>query len=165
MSLAPRDIKHIVDALNESDWDTANIVVGDVSIAVSRGGVPPLAAAPAAVPVAAVASPAPEAAAPQPQRAVAPAAPAAPAQAEVAGGVVIESPSVGVFWTTPEPGAAPFVEVGSTVQPGDTLCIVEIMKLMNNVTAEIAGTVAAVHLENAAAVEFGTPLFTIIPEV
>lgn len=77
---------------------------------------------------------------------------------------MVTAPSVGIFWRAPEPGAKPFVEVGSKVAVGDTVGIVEVMKLMGNVTAEVAGTVTAVHVENAQGVEFGTPLVTIRPE-
>lgn len=74
------------------------------------------------------------------------------------------APSVGVFWRAPEPGAAPFVEVGSRVAAGDTIGIVEVMKLMSNVAAEVAGVVTAIHVDNAQGVQFGTPLVTIRPE-
>jgi biotin carboxyl carrier protein len=74
---------------------------------------------------------------------------------------VITAPSVGVFWRAPEPGAPAFVEVGSRVEVGDTLGIVEVMKLMSNVAADVAGEVVAIHAENASTVQFGTPLVTI----
>jgi acetyl-CoA carboxylase biotin carboxyl carrier protein len=166
MSLSSSDIRVIVDALQESDWDQATVVVGDVRIAVSRRGLPlPGESTPAATPprstVPAAAVPATDHVPPQP----APPTPAAPAAAPatVLEGHVITSPSVGVFWRAPEPGAAPFVEVGRTVQVGDTIGIVEVMKLMSNVAADVAGEVVAVHVDNAAAVEFGTPLVTIRP--
>lgn len=165
MSLTPQEIKDIVVALQDSQWDQATVTVGDVRIAVGRNGVSPdsgAAAAPAPV--------APAAAAAAPVAAKAPAtAEAAPAPttttADTSGGAghVVTAPSVGVFWKTPQPGQPPFVEIGSEVEAGDTLCIVEVMKLMNNVTSDIAGTVVAVHQDNATQVEFGTPLFTIAP--
>ena len=74
------------------------------------------------------------------------------------------APSVGVFWRAPEPGAAPFVEVGDRVTVGQELCIVEVMKLMHRVPAATAGTVTAIHVGNGDAVEFGTVLFSIEPE-
>jgi acetyl-CoA carboxylase biotin carboxyl carrier protein len=89
------------------------------------------------------------------------AAPGAPS-AEPAGQRVT-APSVGLFWRSPKPGAPPFVEVGDEVGPDDTVCIVEVMKLMNHVRAGVAGTVAAVHPENGQMVEHGDPLFTIEP--
>jgi biotin carboxyl carrier protein len=68
-----------------------------------------------------------------------------------------------LFWRSPKPGAPPFVEVGDEVGPDDTVCIVEVMKLMNHVRAGTAGTVRAVHPENGQMVEHGDPLFTIGP--
>lgn len=169
MTLSPTDISIIMAALQESDWDAATVVIGDVTISVARNGAhldrAPL-AAPAAPPVAA----APVAAAPAPAApAAAPASPApaaAPTATPVgdAGGHVVTAPSVGVFWRAPEPGAAAFVEVGATVTADGTVGIVEIMKLMNNVPAGVAGTVVAIHVENGQAVEFGTPLFSIRPD-
>lgn len=79
-------------------------------------------------------------------------------------GTVVESPSVGLFWRSPAPGAPPFVDVGTRVSAGDTLAIVEVMKLMNHIVAPTAGTVEAVLAENGARVEYGQPLFTIDPE-
>lgn len=167
MTLSPTDIKHVLAALQESDWDEAVVTVDDVTIAVARNGAV-LEAAPAGAAPATAAAPAAVASAPAP----APVAPAAPATAEPAtpasaprgDEVVVSAPSVGVFWRSPQPGAPPFVEVGSHVEPGDTLCIVEVMKLMNNVVAEVAGTVTAVHVENAGQVEFGTSLISIVPD-
>jgi acetyl-CoA carboxylase biotin carboxyl carrier protein len=75
----------------------------------------------------------------------------------------VTAPSVGLFWRSPKPGAPPFVEVGDEVGPDDTVCIVEVMKLMNHVRAGVAGTVLAVHPENGQMVEHGDPLFTVEP--
>ncbi len=102
-------------------------------------------------------------AAPAPAAALAPAAVAAvdavvPAVAE---GHTVKSPMVGTFYRSASPGAAPFVEIGDTVAQGDTLCIVEAMKLMNEIEADAAGTIKAVLAENGQAVEFGQPLFVI----
>ena len=80
-----------------------------------------------------------------------------------AAGLRVTAPSVGLFWRSPKPGAPPFVEVGDEVRPDDTVCIVEVMKLMNHVRAGVAGTVRAVHPENGQMVEHGDPLFTIEP--
>lgn len=74
------------------------------------------------------------------------------------------SPTVGVFWRAPEPGAPAFVEVGQHVAAGDTLCIVEVMKLMSHVDAPVAGTVTEIHADNAMSVEHGAPLFTLLPD-
>ena len=92
-------------------------------------------------------------------------APAALAVAEPAAAVeeahVVKSPMVGTFYRAASPGAAAFVDVGDTVAQGDTLCIVEAMKLMNEIEADAAGTIKAILVENGQAVEFGQPLFVI----
>ena len=86
-----------------------------------------------------------------------PEAPVAPADE----GHTVKSPMVGTFYRCASPGAAPFVEVGDTVAQGDTLCIVEAMKLMNEIEADASGTIKAILVENGQAVEFGQPLFVI----
>jgi oxaloacetate decarboxylase alpha subunit len=89
-----------------------------------------------------------------------------PGTAQAGNGVVrVESPMVGVFYRAPSPGAPPFVEVGDTVVPGQTLCVLEAMKLFNELKAETAGTVRSIHVENAEAVEYGQLLFEIDPIV
>ena len=85
--------------------------------------------------------------------------PAAPAKSE---GHVVKSPMVGTFYRAASPGAKSFVEVGDTVAQGDALCIIEAMKLMNEIEADAAGTVKAILAENGQAVEFGQPLFVIV---
>jgi acetyl-CoA carboxylase biotin carboxyl carrier protein len=91
------------------------------------------------------------------------AAPAAPAAAKDAGLVVVESPMVGTFYRSPSPGAPLFVEVGSVVTKGKALCIIEAMKLMNEIEADVSGTIVEILVENASAVQFGQPLFKIRP--
>lgn len=76
---------------------------------------------------------------------------------------MIESSTVGVFWRAPEPGAPPFVDVGTVVEAGQQLCIVEVMKLMTPVHADLAGTVSAIHVGNGEKVQCGTPLLSIVP--
>ena len=88
----------------------------------------------------------------------APAEPAVPAAPE---GHTVKSPMVGTFYRSASPGAAAFVEIGDTVAQGDTLCIVEAMKLMNEIEADASGTIKAILAENGQAVEFGQPLFLI----
>ena len=165
MTLSPPDIKSILDALEASDWDSATVTVEGVTIAVARHGtaLPGGASlpAPAVAPVA-PASPAALAPAPVPVPTAQPAPTAAPAAPT---GHVISAPSVGVFWRSPRPGLPPFVEVGQRVQAGDTVCIVEMMKLMNNVATEVSGVITAIHVENAEQVEYGTPLISIDPGV
>jgi acetyl-CoA carboxylase biotin carboxyl carrier protein len=96
--------------------------------------------------------------------AAAPAAPAAapaPAVAAEPTGHVVKSPMVGTFYRSSAPGAPSFVEVGSTIKEGDTLCIIEAMKLLNEIDADVSGTVTKVLVENGQPVEFGQPLFVI----
>ena len=103
---------------------------------------------------------APMAPAPQPAPVAAPAVPvAAPAVVEEPSGHVVKSPMVGTFYRAASPGAKAFVEVGDAVKEGDTLCIVEAMKLMNEIEADASGVVKAVLAENGQPVEFGQPLF------
>jgi acetyl-CoA carboxylase biotin carboxyl carrier protein len=80
-----------------------------------------------------------------------------------AGAVIVKSPIVGTYYDSPSPGSAPFVKVGDQVEPGKVLCIIESMKLMNEIEAEIAGTVAAKLVENGKPVEYGESLFAIQP--
>jgi acetyl-CoA carboxylase biotin carboxyl carrier protein len=156
VSISSTDITAIVGALQDSEWDEAVVVVGDVRIAVARNGAGLAAPAPAAPPAPAPAAPpAPTPAPPTLATTVAPVD---------ASAHQVTAPSVGVFWQAPEPGAAPFVQVGSRVEVGDTVAIVEIMKLMNNVASDVAGVVTAVHVENGGTVEFGTPLLSISVE-
>lgn len=161
MTLTPEEIRQILTLLQNSDWDQAEVVVGDVAISVTRNGVgwPRAAAsgsmaAPPAVPGAEVVETPPPGPSAPPVPAVTPASP-------TAAGHVVTSPSVGLFWRSPQPGAPPFVEVGQRVDVGDVLGIVEIMKLMNQVVCDVAGTVAAIHVANAAPVEYGEALMTI----
>ncbi len=89
------------------------------------------------------------------------AAPAAPASEVEAEGSVIESPMVGVFYSAPSPDSEPYVTVGSHVNKGDVLCLIEAMKLMNEVNAEKSGEIVEVCVENGQVVEYGQPLFRI----
>lgn len=93
----------------------------------------------------------------------APAAVAAPvaAVAEVPQGHVVKSPMVGTFYRCSAPGAAPYVEVGSSVKEGDTLCLIEAMKLLNEIDADVSGVIKQILVENGQPVEFGQPLFVI----
>ncbi|MBI3961903.1 MAG: acetyl-CoA carboxylase biotin carboxyl carrier protein [Deinococcus sp.] len=94
-----------------------------------------------------------------------PAAPAAtPSAQELPQGVQVTAPIVGTFYLSPSPGAPPFVEVGSQVKVGEVLCIIEAMKLMNEIEAEVAGTVAAIVATNAQPVEQGQVLMVIVPD-
>ena len=97
---------------------------------------------------------------PAPPAAVGAAAPAPAAEAE-AGVTVVKSPIVGTFYRTPDPNAPPFVDVGDRIRVGQVLCIIEAMKLMNEIEAEVAGEVVKVHRESGQPVQYGDPLFTV----
>jgi len=86
---------------------------------------------------------------------------AAPAEPELPAGDAVKAPMVGTFYRAPSPGAGPYVKVGSAVKAGDTLCIIEAMKLLNEIEAERSGTVKAILVENGQPVEFGEPLFIV----
>ena len=119
---------------------------------------------PVAAPMTAAVTPAAAPAAPAvtaPTEAPAPAAETAPAP--TAASTISEAPMVGVFYAAPSPGADPFVSVGSTVHVGDTLCIIEAMKLMNEVVAEADGTVAEICVQDGDLVEFGSCIMKIVP--
>ena len=100
------------------------------------------------------------AAAPPPAAPATPAAPAAPPPSNL---VEIKSPMVGTFYASPEPGAAPYVKVGSRVAQGQVVCIIEAMKIMNEIEAEVSGMIREVLVDNAHPVEFGQPLFRVDP--
>ena len=149
-----RKVKKLIELLEESGIAEIEIHEGEESVRISRHS----STAPAAVMAAPVAAPVPAA----PAAAAAKADPA-PAEAEsgLPAGHVVESPMVGTFYAAPSPGAKPFVEVGSSVSAGDTLCIVEAMKMLNQIEADKAGSIKAILVENAQPVEFGQPLFVI----
>lgn len=149
-----RKVKKLIELLEESNIGEIEIKEGEESVRISRHGNQP--AAPVAYAAPAPAAPAPATA---PSEAPAPEA-VAPAAAPVADNAVL-SPMVGTFYRSPSPEAPAFVEVGQTVRVGDVLCIVEAMKMMNQIEADRAGTVTAIHVENGAAVEFDQPLISI----
>ena len=146
-------VRELAELLNETGLTEIEVEDDDRKIRVSRGAVAAAAPVYAAAPAPAAAAPAPAAAAP------APAEPAAPAGPDLKNAV--KSPMVGTCYLTPEPGAAPFVTVGQAVKDGDTLVIVEAMKVMNPITAPRAGTITAILIETAQPVEFDQPLVVI----
>ena len=153
-----RKVKKLIELLEESNIGEIEIKEGEESVRISRHGNQP--AAPVAYAAPAPIAPAPASAA-VPAPAEAPAAEAAvPAAAPVADNAVL-SPMVGTFYRAPSPDAPSFVEVGQTVRVGDVLCIVEAMKMMNQIEADRAGTVTAIHVDNGEAVEFDQPLISI----
>ncbi|MEK9989272.1 MAG: acetyl-CoA carboxylase biotin carboxyl carrier protein [Halieaceae bacterium] len=150
-----RKVKKLIELLEESNIGEIEIKEGEESVRISRQGTAPapMAYAPPAAPVAA---PAPVASASAPEAPAQESAPSAPATDNA-----VLSPMVGTFYRAPGPDAAAFVEVGQTVRVGDVLCIVEAMKMMNQIEADRAGTVTAIHVENGQAVEFDQPLISI----
>ena len=151
-----RKVKKLIELLEESNIGEIEIKEGEESVRISRYGNQP--AAPVTYAAPAPVAPAP---APAPAAAEAPAAEAAaPAAVPVADNAVL-SPMVGTFYRSPSPEAPSFVEVGQTVRVGDVLCIVEAMKMMNQIEADRAGTVTAIHVQNGEAVEFDQPLISI----
>ena len=143
-----RKLKKLIDLVQESGIAELEITEGEEKVKIVKGGAVSLAAAPAAV--AAVAAP-PAAAAP----AAAPAAEPPPGQE----GHVVKAPMVGTFYRSPSPDAKVFVEVGQAVKEGDTICIIEAMKLMNEIEADASGVVKAILVESGQPVEYGQPLF------
>jgi acetyl-CoA carboxylase biotin carboxyl carrier protein len=145
-------VRELAELLNETGLTEIEVEDDDRKIRVSRGAVASAAPVYAAAPApAAAAAPAPVAAAPSE-----PAAPAGPDMTNA-----VKSPMVGTCYLTPEPGAAPFIAVGKAVKEGDTLLIVEAMKVMNPITAPKSGTVSAILVDNAQPVEFDQPLVVI----
>jgi acetyl-CoA carboxylase biotin carboxyl carrier protein len=143
-----RKLKTLIELVENSGIAELELTEGEEHVRISR-------ASSVAAPVQHVYAAAPQAA---PAPVAAPAAPAAPAVPE---GHVVKSPMVGSFYRAPSPGAKAFVDVGQSVNAGDTLCIIEAMKLLNEIEADKAGVIKAILVENGQAVEFGQPLFII----
>jgi acetyl-CoA carboxylase biotin carboxyl carrier protein len=151
-----RKVKKLIELLEQSNINELEINEGDESVRISRGGTAvTYAAAPAPAPVAAATAPAAAPAAPATPEA------AAPAEDELAGHAV-KSPMVGTFYASPAPGSPTFVSVGQTVAAGDVICIIEAMKMMNQIEADKAGTIGAILVEDGEAVEFDQPIVTIV---
>jgi acetyl-CoA carboxylase biotin carboxyl carrier protein len=149
-----RKIKKLIELVEESGIAELEITEGEESVRIHRGG--SQMAAPMhyqAAPMHAPAAPAPAPAAPA-------AAPAEAAEPELTGHIV-RSPMVGTFYAAPAPGASDFVTVGQQVKAGETLCIVEAMKMMNQIEADKGGVVKQILVENGEPVEFDQPLFVI----
>lgn len=153
-----RKIKKLIEMLGDSDIAEIEIHEGEESVRISRySSVTPaqqaVAVMPAAMPMAAGAPPM--------------WAPQAPAETAPAGegdrltGHIVRSPMVGTFYRSPTPGAKSFVEVGQRVEAGDTLCIIEAMKILNQIEADKAGVISKIMVENAQPVEYNQPLFII----
>jgi acetyl-CoA carboxylase biotin carboxyl carrier protein len=147
-----RKLKTLIDLVSESNVSELEITEAEGKVRIVKGGAPmyqPLA--------------------PHPAPALAPAATgaagavpvAAPAATEAPAGHTVKSPMVGTFYRAASPGAKAFVEVGSQVKEGDTICIIEAMKILNEIEADKSGTIAQILCENGQAVEYGQPLFVI----
>jgi len=150
-----RKLKTLIDLVAESDIAELEVTEGESKVRIVKSSaipqnqmvmMPPQGVQQFSAPAVSAAPAAP---------AAAPAAPAEPT------GHVVKSPMVGTFYRSSAPGAAAFVDVGSTVKEGDTLCIIEAMKLLNEIDADMSGTITKVLVENGQPVEFGQPLFVI----
>ena len=152
-----RKVKKLIELLEESNIDEIEIKEGEESVRISRNGAQAMMTAPAPM-YAHPAAPAP---------APVPAATAATAESPAdttpgTSGHVVKSPMVGTFYRAPAPTSPSFAEVGQTVRVGDVICIVEAMKMMNQIEADKSGTIEAILVENGEPVEFDQPLFSIV---
>ncbi len=145
-----RKIKKLIELLEESNLTEIEIVEGEESVRLIRAGQP--VAAPVAAPVALIE---------QPPVAVAAATPTEEDEDQIPEGELVLSPMVGTFYGASSPEAQPFVTMGQTVGVGDILCIIEAMKMFNQIEADISGTVVAILAENGQPVEYDQPLFVI----
>lgn len=148
-----RKLKTLIDLVSESNISELEITEAEGKVRIVKGGfaaVAPVAAAPApaAAPVAAAPAPAPS-------------APMAEAAAPEPAGKTIKSPMVGTFYRSASQGGKPFVEIGSAVKEGEPVCIIEAMKIMNEIEADTSGKILQILCENGQAVEFGQPLFIV----
>ena len=137
MPLSDDDVREILRIIDESELDEIRIETEGLSLHVVRGG-----PAPPHVELDVEAAQVPD---------------------ETGDAVTIVAPMLGTFYRAPAPGAAPFVEVGSVVESGTIVCIIEVMKMMNSVHAGVSGTIAEIWVENAEPVEYGAPLFRVEP--
>ncbi len=146
-----RKVKKLIELLEESNINEIEIKEGEESVRISRGG--SVVAAPVAAAPMQVAAPVP---------AAAPAVAEAASDAPKTTGHVVKSPMVGTFYSSPSPSSPAFVEVGQTVKVGDVICIVEAMKMMNQIEADKAGVIEAILVEDGQPVEYDQPLVTIV---
>jgi acetyl-CoA carboxylase biotin carboxyl carrier protein len=152
-----RKLKTLIDLVSESNISELEITEADGKVRIVKAD--PAAAQPMMMPAAAMGAAAPLM---QPAAAAAPAAaPAAPAEAPAPAGHAVKSPMVGTFYRASSPGAKPFAEIGQQIKEGEPICIIEAMKIMNEIEADKSGRVTQILCENGQAVEFGQPLFII----
>lgn len=146
-----RKLKKLIDLVEESGISELELTEGEEKVRISR------ALMPSSVPMTQYVA-APQVSAPAP---AAPATPSAPAEPVQETGHIIKSPMVGTFYRASSPDAKAFVDVGSKVKVGDTVCIIEAMKLLNEIECDFAGTITKILVENGQPVEYGEPLFVI----
>jgi len=147
-----RKLKTLIDLVAESDIAELEVTEGESKVRIVKSSATPHNQLVMMQPQAVSQAPAPAVAAP---------APSAPPMEVVPQGHVVKSPMVGTFYRAASPGSAPFVDVGATVKEGDTLCIIEAMKLLNEIDADASGVIQQILVENGQPVEFGQPLFII----
>jgi acetyl-CoA carboxylase biotin carboxyl carrier protein len=142
MALSDEDVREILRLIDESGVDELKLESEGLSLHVRRGGGPPI-----EEPVAAAPAPAP--------------APATPPTPSSNGHAEIVAPMLGTFYRQEAPGKAPFVEVGSQIEAGTVVCVIEVMKMMNSIEAGVSGTISEICADNAELVEYGQPLFRV----
>jgi len=150
-----RKVKKLIELLEQSNVAEIEIHEGEESVRISRHGAASPILMPSAMPIAA------PAAGPAPAAATTPAPSPDDELLDGLAGEVVRSPMVGTFYRAPAPGSGPFVEEGQRVKSGDTLCIIEAMKILNQIECEHAGTVRRILVENGQPVEYNQPLFVI----
>lgn len=150
------EIKELIQALEQSQLTSLEVSQGNDRLRLEKNYTAAVQSAPVSAPVMAAPVQQPVA---QPVLQAAPQEAAAPVSAPQPKGTAVKSPIVGVFYAAPSPEDAPYVTVGSPVKKGDVLCLVEAMKLMNEITAEQDGVITEICVENAEVVEYGQPLF------
>jgi acetyl-CoA carboxylase biotin carboxyl carrier protein len=151
-----RKLKTLIDLVSESNISELEITEADGKVRIVKSD--PNAAAPV---VYAQPAQVPQAAVPAPVAAAAPAAPAVAEAPAVPAGHIVKSPMVGTFYRSSSPGSKAFADVGTVVKEGEPICIIEAMKIMNEIEADKSGTVTQILCQNGQAVEFGQPLFVI----
>ena len=150
-----RKLKTLIDLVSDSNVSELEITEAEGKVRIVKSGAAPVQAY---APVPVYQQPAPAAAAPA---ASAEAAPAPAPVAEAAASHAVKSPMVGTFYRASSPGAKPFVEVGDSIKAGETICIIEAMKILNEIESDKSGTVTQILCENGQAVEYGQPLFIV----
>ena len=147
-----RKLKTLIDLVSESNVSELEITEAEGKVRIVKGGGASVQSFAAPMPIAA------------PVAAAGPAAPAAPAaqpEPVAPNGHAVKSPMVGTFYRSASPGSKPFVEIGDSVKAGETVCIIEAMKILNEIEADTSGTIKQILCENGQAVEYGQPLFII----